>query len=87
MFKREIPTNETEGKFVCTSIRREDGGEGDPVAGASFLYDDGKQRAVFHSLRSSNGRMFYTGLVPGRLKAGSGGTTIDQSIAAVMALN
>lgn len=78
------PTNETAGKFVTTLIRHEDGRT---VRGASFLYDDGHQRAVFHLFPVSNGVYTFTGLVPHQLDKHERIETILQGVALVESLN
>lgn len=73
---RKSPTNETAGRFVRT---------GDYADGSSFLFDDGKTRAVFHSFTNPKGTKSFTGLVPAGLRGGFADNAA--AIAAVEALN
>ena len=77
--------NETKGKFVVTDIRS-NLSKNKAVAGASFLFDNGKIRAVFHSFQNPAGTWSYTGLVPSALRNVSG-KDITNSINLVLALN
>lgn len=80
------PTNQTNGKFAMTDIRPTNEGEGKPAEGASFLFDDGKVRAVFHSFRAPSGKFCYTGMVPSQLRNKSAENVTD-SANMVLALN
>ena len=85
MFKQKSATNETKGRFICTEIRETDGGIGQPLAGASFLFDDGDTRAVWHSFENPAGTWSFAGRVPLGLNAVY--DTLQDTIDAVQRLN